>query len=195
VELYEFHVGDTTACTPSHGNAVAGGNVGVGGIQIDLAGAAGGKHGMLCAYGQHFAAGIVEHVGAQTFTAFDADLSRGDEIDGDMVLHQVDVRMFLDLLRQGFLHRMAGGIGGVDDATVTVATFARQVKAAVVLFTGEWHALGNQPFHGFSSMFGNQAGDLGIAEACSGGQGVLNVRFDGIIAGQHCRYTALCPVA
>ena len=44
VELVELHVGDPAAGAPGHGDAVAGGAVRVAGVQVDLAGAAGGQH-------------------------------------------------------------------------------------------------------------------------------------------------------
>ena len=44
VELHELHVGHAAAGAPGHGDAVAGGGVRVAGVEIDLAGAAGGEH-------------------------------------------------------------------------------------------------------------------------------------------------------
>ena len=64
VELDEFHVGHPAAGAPGHRDAVAGGGVGVGGVEIDLAGAAGGQHGMPGGKGFDLAAGLVEHIGA-----------------------------------------------------------------------------------------------------------------------------------
>ena len=46
VELDELHVGDPAAGAPGHGDAVAGRGVGIGRVQVDLAGAAGGQHGV-----------------------------------------------------------------------------------------------------------------------------------------------------
>ena len=48
VELVELHVGDPTAGTPGHCDAVAAGTVGVAGIEVGLARAAGGQHHGLC---------------------------------------------------------------------------------------------------------------------------------------------------
>ena len=47
VELDEFHVGHPAAGAPGHGDAVAGRRIGIGGVEIDLAGATGGQHRML----------------------------------------------------------------------------------------------------------------------------------------------------
>jgi hypothetical protein len=46
VELDELHVRDAATGAPGGGNAVAGGGVGVGGVQVDLARAAGGQNGV-----------------------------------------------------------------------------------------------------------------------------------------------------
>ena len=51
VELDELHVGHPASGAPAHGDAVAGRDVGIGGVEIDLAGAAGGQHGMAGAEG------------------------------------------------------------------------------------------------------------------------------------------------
>ena len=55
VELDEFHVGDPAAGAPAHGDAVTGRDVGIGGVEIDLARAARGQHDMLGGNGDHFA--------------------------------------------------------------------------------------------------------------------------------------------
>ena len=47
VELDELHVRDAAAGAPRHRDAVAGGGVGIGGVEVDLAGAAGGQHGVI----------------------------------------------------------------------------------------------------------------------------------------------------
>ena len=65
MELDELHVGDAAAGAPGHGDAVAGRGVGIGGVEVDLAGAAGGEHGMAGAEGDHPVAVAVEHIGAE----------------------------------------------------------------------------------------------------------------------------------
>ena len=44
VELVELHIGDPAASAPGHGYAVAGRAVRITGIEVDFAGAAGGKN-------------------------------------------------------------------------------------------------------------------------------------------------------
>ena len=66
VKLDKFHVGDTAACAPPHGHAVAGGNVWVGGIQVDLAGTTGREHRKARVDGMHRTVEIVQSVCAVT---------------------------------------------------------------------------------------------------------------------------------
>ena len=64
-ELHEFHVGDARPGPVGDGDAVAGGDVGVAGVEVDLAGPAGGEHGDRGAEGDDLVAGDVEDVGAE----------------------------------------------------------------------------------------------------------------------------------
>ena len=53
-----------------------------------------------------------------------------DQVDRVVIFEQRDVRMIAHaLLFERDLHRVAGGVGGVDDAAMAVAAFARQVEA------------------------------------------------------------------
>jgi hypothetical protein len=65
VELDELHVRHPAARAPGGGNAVAGGGVGVGGVQVHLARAAGGQDGVRRAEGQHLVGRFVQRVQAQ----------------------------------------------------------------------------------------------------------------------------------
>ena len=64
MELEELHVADGRSGTASHGDAIAGGDVGVGGIEVDLAGAAGCENRRARHEALHLVTGAVEHVGA-----------------------------------------------------------------------------------------------------------------------------------
>ena len=87
-------------------------------VEIDLAGAAGGEHGVARGEGQHALALDVEHVGARAACAGLPQLVRGDEIDRDVVLVDVDVPGVGASVAERRLHRRAGGVRGVDDAPV-----------------------------------------------------------------------------
>ena len=51
MKLDEFHVCDAATRAPAHGDAIAGRGIGIGGVKINLAGAAGRQHGVMRANG------------------------------------------------------------------------------------------------------------------------------------------------
>ena len=128
MELDELHVGDPAAGAPGHGDAVAGGGVGVAGVQVDLAGAAGGQHdaararrsrpgrvrgpgrrrpGSDCPRGPSFAA-VIRSMAIWCSNSVDIGACRAPAVQRD-------------------LDGPAGGIGGMDDPAVAMTAFARQM--------------------------------------------------------------------
>ena len=125
----------------------------------------------------------IEYVGAQALSARPAELVRGDQVDGDAVLQQLDVVVLLGLEQQGIEDGGAGGVSGMDDASVTVAAFTREVK--IIAFrpigqslAGKGHALIDQPANGFSTADHDLPQCLLAAQATSGIQGVLYMGLD-----------------
>jgi hypothetical protein len=133
VELDELHVRHPAAGAPGGGNAVAGGGVGVGGVQVHLARAARGQDGLRRAEGHHLVGTFVQRVQAQAAVQRQAALLAGDQVHQRVVLEQRDVGRAAHMFDQRFLHRRAGGVGHVHDAPRAVAAFARQVQVAVFL--------------------------------------------------------------
>ena len=85
----------------------------------------------------------------------------------------------LTCCRQGQLHRGAGGIGGMHDAAVAVAAFAREVEFLGMQFVvAELYALLEQPFDRRFAMFHDETGHAFAAQAGPGDQGVLDMRLD-----------------
>jgi hypothetical protein len=180
VELDELHVRHPAAGAPGHGDAVAGGRVGVGGVEIDLAGAAGGERRVAGAQGQHAVAGDVEHVGAEAAVARQAQLGGRDQVDRDVAFEHRDVGVLPDLLGQGCLHGATGGIGGMDDAALAVAAFARQVKAQRRAVMGKRNATFDQPLDGFAAMLDDKTGGGRVAQAGAGVEGIADVGVDAV---------------
>ena len=78
VKLDKFHIGNATARAPGHGNPVARAGVGIAGIEINLAGAARGQHGLAGReYVDAFLAEI-NGVGAEADAGDARALPRGD---------------------------------------------------------------------------------------------------------------------
>jgi len=88
VELSEFHIGHSAASAPGHGDAVSGGDVGVGSVQVDLAGAAGGQHHAAGMEDVDVAAVAIQHVSPQHPLRLLVQFFGGDQIDGQMMLEQ-----------------------------------------------------------------------------------------------------------
>ena len=201
VELVELQVADPAAGAPGHGDAVAGVAVGIAGIKVDLARAAGGQHAEAGTEGIDFAAFPIQHVGAQAALARQAELALGDQVDRHPLRQQLDVRSPPGLGQQGIEDRGAGGVGGMDDAPVAVPAFAGQVvfEAAflvvVLLVAGEGHPLFDQPLDRFAAMLHGEAHRVLAAQAATGDQGVLDVGFHGVGIVQHGGHAALGPVS
>src|ERR1700753_3003033 len=117
MELNEFHVGDLRAGAIGHGDAVTGGDVGIGGVEIDLAAAAGGKEDGAGGEGLNFAGGFIQHIRADTAVGAGlGELLAGDEVNGAMVLKNLDVRLKGDGGEQSAFDLAASDIRGVEDA-------------------------------------------------------------------------------
>ena len=86
MKLYKFHIRHAATGAPAHGHPVAGGDVGVGGVEINLAQAARRKHGVRRGDSHYFSIGFVEHVNAVATLLVAAQAFAGDEIDGDVML-------------------------------------------------------------------------------------------------------------
>ena len=196
MELDELHVPHPAAGTPCHGHAVAGGDVGVGGVEIDLAGAAGGEHRVARGEGDDLVRLDVEHVGAEAAGARLADLVADDQVDRDVMLEDVDVRMVADMFAERGLHRRPGGVGGVDDAAMRVSAFACQVIAELRIgLAREGHAAVDQPFDCALAVLDHETGRFRVAQAGARDEGVLDVGFDAVGGVEHRGDAALCPVA
>ena len=196
MELDELHVAHAATGTPGHRDAVAGGDVGVGRIQVHLARSAGCDHGVARGEGEHALALDVEHVGAEAACARLAELVTGDQVDRDVVLEDVDVRVPAHMVAERGLHRGAGCVGRMDDASMRVAAFAGEVVAELgVGFAGEGHAAVDQPLDRALAVLDHEACRLRVAKACTGDEGVLDVGFDAVRIVEHRGDAALRPVA
>ncbi len=156
---------------------------------------------MLRLEGQHVAAVHILHVQAVAarLTAMrnlGPQLGGRDDVDRDMVLEQRNIRMGADLLFQRDLHGVPGGIGRMDDPSLAVAAFARQVKAH---FSGgvtrERHALIDQPFDRFAPVFDDVTGGGLVAQTGAGNQGIGHVLLVAVARIEHGGNTTLGPGA
>ena len=113
-----------------------------------------------------------------------------------MIFQHGDIRVCQHARSKRFLHRMAGCVRRMDDAAAAVPAFACEVVAhAAGIIPGEGYTLIDQPTDGGFAMLDNVTRDGFIAQAGAGGEGILNVRIQRIVCGQHGGNAALRPVA
>ena len=197
VELHEFHIRHPAAGAPRHGDAVAGGHVRVGGIQVHLGGAAGGQHHGTRQNHVGFAGFDVVHIGAAA-AAFVAVFLQ-NQVHGDPVLETMYAVALLDPVDQGAGNRHSGGVGGVDDAPVAVAALAGQVIGQGIglgaLQAGKVHPLVDQPADRLRAVFHRVAHRVIMAQAAAGQVGVAHMALQGVVAVEHRGHAALGVVS
>ncbi len=193
VELDELHVRHAATGTPGHGHAIAGGGVGIGGVEVGLAGTTSGQHRMRGTERDDMVMLDVEDIGAPAALARQPEFMARDQVDSDVMFEHRDVAVVSNLLGQGLLYGSASGIGGVDDATMAVAAFARQVKPQFGFIPREGDALIDQPAHGGIAVFDDIARGGFVTQAGTGDQGVVDMGFDRVGGVEHGGNAALCP--
>ena len=117
MELDEFHVRYPAACPVGHGDTVTRGGVRVGGIEVDLAGAAGGDQRVRGADRDDLAGKVVQDIGSVAALVSRAELFAGNQVDGDMVFENGDVGVGADD-DTSTDHRRGGDVDAIE-LTVT----------------------------------------------------------------------------
>ena len=120
MELDELEVRERRSGAIRHGQAIAGGHVGIRGVEVDLAAAAGRQHGDLGGDGHDVAARAVEHVRPPARIASVRCMAPSEarfeqQVDRQRVLDHADPRMALHAVDQRLFDRAPGEIRGVDD--------------------------------------------------------------------------------
>ncbi len=196
VELHKFQIGHPAAGAPRHCNAVAGRGVGIGCVEIDLTGAAGGEHGMAGGEGLNLAGVPVQRIGAVDLPFLAAGALARYEVDGDVLLERIDVGVGANPVQQAGLHRVAGGVVCVHDPASGVSALTGEVQAARHLRVGgEGDTIGGQPGDHLARLTGHQSGNRLVAQTGAGDQGVVDVRLDRVATVDRRGNSALCPVA
>ena len=184
VELEELHVGDRRAGAVGHGDAVAGRDVGVGGVEVDLARAARAEEGRARGEAVHLARRAVEDVGAPADGALAA---REQEVDGEVALVDGDVRRGAHGLAEGADHLAPGRVGGVQDAPLRVPALAPEVVLVVVGVAAqvEVRAQGDEIAHPVRALAHHHLDRVAVAEPVAGGERVGDVRLEAVLRAPH----------
>ena len=185
MELDELQVGHPGSGPVGHGHAVAGGDVRVGGVQVDLAAPAGAEHGHPGQARFHLAGDAVEHIGAQATVALlpltATRLGLDEQVDGQVIFQHLDVRIQGNLREQGPLNLLAGEVGGVRHPAGRVTALHAEVKLLTVQPFLEAHTEVDQFTNPCRPLGGDDANDVLVAQAVARDQGVGHVGLDGIL--------------
>jgi hypothetical protein len=196
MKLDEFHVADAAACAPGHGDAVAGGSVRIGGIQVNLAGAAGSQYRVPSGKSIHLAGFIVERVDTVDAPLVATGMPAGDEIDGQMVFEQSDIGVAANFIGQRGLHRTASGIRCMYDPSFAVSALAGQVVARIRgIVPGEGDPLIDQPVDHLPSLACHETSNGFIAQTGACHQRIADMGFHRVVGIEHGSDAALCPCA
>ena len=191
MKLDEFHVGHPCPGTIGHGHAVAGGNVRIGCIEIDLAAAARGQEDDRRGERFHPPAAFFEHVNA--LAPIDPLFSQflgGDQIDGKVILKDLDIGLSRDCAEQGPLDFAPGHIFGVENAAFGMAALLAEIKllhpvGARHLPLREAHTKLDELGNPRRPLFNDRADHLFLTQASPGFQSVAHVHLEGILLAGH----------
>ena len=173
--------------TPGHGHAVAGGDVGIGRVEIDLAAAAGGQQRDRRGEGLDLAGLLVEDIDPEALVvAGVAELLAGDQVNREVVLEDRDVRLVGHRRQQGALDFAAGDVLGVEDAALGMAALPAEVELARAVRTGylalgEMHAQLDQLRNARRAILDDRAHGRFLAQAGARFERVAHVQFEGVL--------------
>ena len=132
MELDEFHIRDDCARAPRHSDPVAGRDIGIRCVKINLAATAGRQHQPICADRFHFAAAFIENVDTQaTIFGRESELARCDQVERHVIFQQLHLRRSRQLAQQRFLHFQAGHVLHMQHPPLRMPAFASQVRLAM----------------------------------------------------------------
>ena len=189
MELVELHVGDAAAGAPGHGDAVAGGAVRVGGVEVDLAGAAGGQHHELRLDDLHAVRLAVVGVGAAHAVRRGAEPLRGDQIHRHAPAQHGDVGMRRGARDQRLGDGRSGGVRDMQHAAMRVSALAGEVRRVAVAVERE-----TQRRHMVDALGRARdriAHDLFVAQSGAGVDGVGDVGIEAVVWMRHRGHAAL----
>ena len=197
VKLDELHVGNGRAGAVRHRDPIAGGDVGIRRVEINLAAATGGQRDPWRSERLYLPGLVVQRVNPGTAVVLRlARLGRGDEVDGEVILEHGDIFVCADCGQQRAFDLAAGDVFGVQDAAFRVPSLPAKIEFAVTvtLTFGELHAELDQFLDAGRAFLDNAAHDLLIAQPSSGGKGVAHVALERVLLACDGGDAALCVV-
>ena len=197
MKLDELHVRNRRARAIRHRHAVAGRDVGVRRVEINLAAAARGQQRHRRGEGPDAAGFFVEHISAETavrpgLTEF---LAR-DQINREVIFKNLDVRLARRRIQQRPLDFPAGHVLRVQNAPLGMSAFLAQVQFPAAVFgrgvpLGKFHPQLNQFRDACRAFLDDGADDAFLAQARARRERVAHVQLERILLARHRRDAAL----
>ena len=194
MKLDKFHVRDGAARSPSHRDTVAGRDVRIARVEINLTRTAGRQHATFGAYCPDEVPVEIQDIDPDTPIGCDPEFRESNEIHCHMSLEDRNTGMGANPFNQSGLDYPAGCVRGMHDPAATMAAFTRQMEIHATvwrLLSGERDPLLDQPFDPLSTSLHNELGDIDPAQACSRIEGIGYMRLDRISLVDDRRDTAL----
>ena len=197
MELDEFHIRNHRPGPPSHGNAVAGRDIGIRRIEIHFSTSPRGGHGHIGAQGFYDAGGLIEHIDTEaTILHGVAEFAGGDEIHGHVVFHHFDSGMLGDALEKSGFNLSSSGVAGMQDAAFRMPSFSAEIwlhRAVAIFPLIKMNAKPGEFRNPCGTFRDNRADDILVAKPCAGGQRVAHMEVERILAGHYASDAALGP--
>ena len=184
MELDKFHVRNRGSRAVGHRDAVAGGDIGIGCVEIDFPATAGGEEKIAAGEGFDLAGVAIQNVHPQaTIEPGKAEFLAGDEINGEVVFENLDLRMARDGSEKRAFDFAASHVLGVKDAPLRVAPFATEIEFFFagmrgVFSFGKAHAKVDQFLNARRAFGDDRADDIFAAKTGASFESVADMGFE-----------------
>ena len=185
MKLEELHVRHTGPGSVGHRDAIAGRDVRVTGVEVDLARTTGGHEGDLRAVAIDLTRIRIQDIRAECPVRPGQPRSpTGQQVDGHSIFEQLDIGVGPGAGQESALDLAAGGIPVVEHAAPGVASLASQGEIPVFLAI-ELDPILQEGIDRVGASLDHEADDILPAETRPGVQGVPDMGLDRVLVGDH----------
>src|SRR5271165_2580163 len=197
MELNKFHVGHCCPCPPSHCNSIAGRDTRVRGVEINLSAAAGGENDAIAPNRFDNPGSVIENIDANyAILSCVAEFTCGDQVNGHMIVENLDVAFLDSRIKQTLLDLAACRIMIMEDTSLGVPAFLTQIQLLLAVLQHSFFEMDSNPHE-----FPDSAGPFGddrphgflIAKTGTSDQGVLYMKVERVLGARDARDPALGP--
>ena len=146
MELNKFHVGHRCSGAPSHGNSVAGRDIRVRGVEINLAAAAGGEDHSIAPNRFDHPGSVIENIDANhAILSGVAELACRDQVNGHMIVENLDIAFLDNRIKQTLLDLATCCIVIVEDTSLGVSAFLTQIQLFLAVLQNSFVEMDSDP--------------------------------------------------